>query len=324
MKRFVYALIFALALPAIFSPVLAQTDKELRSQRTAAHKERQDARKTRNQQINDAIRAYRDYSKELEQEYAPRLAELDTEFELTRVRLQAEQDARIVNAEADFQKKLSASMAESLTADVPDRLRKMEEQTKAWSKQLFGIREEAATLLHGERMSHEARKDALLDELDGRALAKAEELGLLRDLQPIVARPIGGAPTQTEESWNQREHKEVAKMRERIGHTLANHRHGARVRAWERDNQNEDFRLAGLEKRELHELEAQRSFTNAFLLQPAAGQAADYQALTTQLAELAQQERLIRIRYEQIRKENQIKRREDKKRLASGSEATAD
>lgn len=319
MKGFLYALTLALTLPMGFSPVLAQTDKELRSLRSDAHKERQSEAKTRNQKIDDGIRSYRDYSKLLEREYAPRLAELDTEFELTRVRLQAEQDARIVNAEAEFQKKLAASMAGSMKTDVPDRLRKMEEQTKEWSTQLFGIREEAATILHQEQMSHRARKDALLDELDQAALAKAEQLGLFDDPQPILAQPIGEGLTRTEEKWNEREEKKVTKTRERIKHTLANHRYGARLRAWERDNQNEDFRLAWEEKRELHELEAKRSFTNTFLLQPTAGQAADYQGFTAQLTELAQQEKLIGIRYEQIRKENQIKRRAQKKELASGS-----
>jgi hypothetical protein len=318
MKGFLYALVFTLTLPAAFSPVLAQTDKELRSQRTAAHKERQDVRKTRNQQINDAIRAYRDYSKELEQEYAPRLAELDTEFELTRVRLQAEQDTRIANAEAEFQKKLSASMTESLTANVPDRLRMMEEQTKTWSRQLFEIREEAATLLHGERMSHEARKEALYSDLDGRALAKAEELGLLQEPQAILAQPIGGELTRTEMNWNTREQKEIEKTRERISRTLANHRHAGKLRAWARQNLEDDFRIDWEEKRELHQLEAQKSFTNAYLVQPNSGQAANYQSIMAQLAELAQQEKLIRIRYEQTRQENKIKRREEKKRLAKG------
>lgn len=318
MKKMLYTLVFALTLPAFFSPVLGQTDKELRSQRTAAHKERQEERKTRNQGTNDAIQSFRAYTKDLEHEYASRLAEIETGFELTRVRLQAEQDARIVNAEADFQKKLSSRMTSPLAADVPDRLRQMEEEAKAWSRQLFHIRKEAATILHGERMAHEARKDALHSELDEKALTKAGELGLLNDLQPILAQPIDGKLTRTEENWNTREHKEIKKTRERIEQTLANHRHGPRVRAWERDNMDEDFRLAWEEKNELHELESQRSFANAFLVQPAAGQATDYQSFTAQLAEIAQQEKLIRIRYEQTRKENQINRRAEKKKLASG------
>jgi len=48
-------------------------------------------------------------------------------------------------------------------------------------------------------MANEQRKHELLSERDKKVLDKAEELGLTKDYQPIVARPIGDELVDVEE-----------------------------------------------------------------------------------------------------------------------------
>jgi len=161
----------------------------------------------------------------------------------------------------------------------------------------------------------EARKHEMLGEMDQAVLRKAESLGLAREPMPILASPIGGALTRPEEQWNERERKEVKTIAERNAKALAKYENGAKLRAWERANMEEDFRLASEERREFHELASQRMLFGAFMLQAEPSQPADVQLLTDRIAEAVQQEKLLKIRYDQIRKENAIQRREERRKL---------
>lgn len=310
----VFLMLFSLiALPA--GTAGAQTEKELRDQRSAAQKERNDKKKQRNQEISDASRELREHARELETEYREKLRQVDVDFELKRVELQAGHQAKVVTAEAEFQKKLSAAMMAPGAQDTPDRPARLEAEMKTISSELFRLKQEAAGIEHKERMAVEVRKHELLGELDQAVLRKADSLGLTREHAPILASPIGGALTRPEEQWNERERKEVKTIAERNRNMLAKYANGAKLREWERANMEEDFRLAWEEKRELNELASQRMLFGAFMLQADPSKPADAQSLTDRLAEVERQEKLIKIRYDQLRKENAIKRREERRKL---------
>ncbi|MFU8765216.1 MAG: hypothetical protein ACNA7T_11865 [Haliea sp.] len=302
-----------LALPQGYAPAFAQDDKELRAQRSEAHKARSEERKQRNQDLSDATRELRDYARELEAAYRPEAQELDTAFRLDEVRLRAEGAERVARAETGFQKDYTAALLGQGGELDAQRLQAMETNARAYGERLFALKRQAAEEVHRARMQAEADKDRLRDSLDQKVLARAAELGLTRDYAPIVARPIGGELTRQEEQWNQREEKEVANIAERNARQLAAYRNGQRLREWERANVEEDFRLQWEEAAERQALTAQHS-VYGMLLQPAQGEAAG-QAFMERAAELAEQERLIQIRYQQIKQENAIKRREEKKRI---------
>lgn len=302
-----------LVLPQGYTPAFAQDDKELRAQRSEAHKARSEERKQRNQDLADAARELRDHARELEAAYKPEAQEIDTAYRLEEVRLRAEGAERVARAETEFQKEFTGAMFTQGAEPDAQRLQALEANAKAYGERLFALKRQAAEEAHRARMQAEADKDRLRDSLDQKVLARAAELGLTRDYAPILARPIGGELTRQEEQWNQREEKEVAKIAERNAKLLAPYRNGQRLREWERTNAEEDFRLQWEEGAERQAITGQHS-VYGMLLQPAQGEAAG-QAFMERATELAEQERLIQIRYQQIRQENTIKRREEKKRI---------
>lgn len=316
MSRTIVAFMMLLSLVALPAGTAgAQTDKELRDQRSAAQKERNEKKKERDREIADASRELREHARELETEYREKLRQVDVDFELKKVELQAGHQAKVATAEAEFQKKLSAAMMAPGAQDLQQRMAQFEVEMKAMSSELFRLKQEAAGIEHKERMAVEARKHEMLGEMDQAVLRKAESLGLTREHAPILASPIGGALTRPEEQWNERERKEVKAIAERNGKALAKYANGAKLREWERANMEEDFRLAWEEKRELNELASQRMLFGAFMLQADPSKPADAQSLTDRLAEVDRQEKLIKIRYDQLRKENAIKRREERRKL---------
>jgi hypothetical protein len=155
----------------------------------------------------------------------------------------------------------------------------------------------------------------LLGEMDERILAEAESLGLTADYPPTLATPIGGELTRQEEQWNQRAERDAERTRERNAATLSKYVNGERLRTWERANLEEDFQLLWAERDELRGLDSQNAFFSTMMLPAGQGEEADPQALMDRLSELRQQEQLIKIKYEQIRRENTIKRREERKLL---------
>ena len=316
MSRTIAAFLMLLSLVVLPSGTAgAQTDKEARDSRSALQKERNEKQKQRNQETADASRILREHARERETEYREKLRQVDVDFELKRVALQAGHQAKVAAAEAVFQKQLSAAMTAPGPQGTQQRIAKLEAEVKSMSSELFKLKQEAAGIEHKARMAVEARKHEMLGEMDQAVLRKAESLGLAREPAPILASPIGGALTRPEEQWNERERKEVKTIAERNAKALAKYENGAKLRAWERANMEEDFRLASEERREFHELASQRMLFGAFMLQAEPSQPADVQLLTDRIAEAVQQEKLLKIRYDQIRKENAIKRREERRKL---------
>ena len=294
----------------------AQTDKELRDQRNAVQKERTAKKKQRDQEIAEASRELREYARELDTAYREKLRGVDVDFELKKVELRANHQAMVAAAEAEFQKKLSAAMTAFGAQEMQQRIATLETEMKAMTSELFRLRQDAAGIEHKARMEVELRKHELLAEMDQSVLRKAESLGLTREHSPILASPVGGELTRSEEQWNERERKEVKSISERNGKAMAKYVNGAKVREWERANMEEDFRLTLEEERELNELASQRSLFTAFMLQPDASRPADAQALTDRLAEANRQEKLIKIKYDQLRKTKAIERREARRQLS--------
>ncbi|MFO7642339.1 MAG: hypothetical protein R6X17_14085, partial [Candidatus Competibacteraceae bacterium] len=186
-----------------------------------------------------------------------------------------------------------------------------------YSDALFQIRKEAAERLHREKMTLIENQHALLDEMDERIVTEAESLGLTAEYPPILATPIGGELTRQEEQWNQRAEKEAERIQERNAGTLSKYANGEPLRAWERANLEEDFQLQWAERDELREPDSQHAFVNTMMLQVGQAEEASPRLLMDRLAEFNQQQQLIKIKYEQIRKENTIKRREERKRLTT-------
>ena len=307
-----------LALLLVMLPVTqvaqAQDERELKTQRSEAHKARSEERKQRSQRLADATRELRDYAAGLEANYRQEADALETAFRLREVELQAEHATRVTRAETEFQTQWTAALMGQGAVDA-GQLQAAEDRASAYAEQLFAIRRGAAEELHRARLQSQLDKDRLRDAVDEQVLARARELGLTRDYAPILATPIGGELTRSESQWNQREEKEVVKIAERNARLLAPYRNGKQLREWERANLDEDFRLKWDEEAERQALNTQRSFQSLFLQQSAQGDPAAGQNLMARAAELAEQERLIQIRYEQRRRENAIKRRDEKKRL---------
>lgn len=303
--------------PAMVATAISeQDDRELRTLRSEAQRERRQQRTLRNQQLTDAARTFRADAGNLEAEYKERVRVIDTEFKLEEVRLQAAQDTRVAALESELQKRFNASVMAMNGQDVAARAQAMEQESKAHQDRLFEVRKEGAATIHAARLHAEARKDAEFLEMDQRALRRAQELGLTVAPESILASPVGGELTRQEQQWNEQEHKEIERITDRHAKLIAGFVTGERLRAWERANLDADFQLAWQERSELHALESQQTFFNIFMMESGGGEEFDQQAFVDRLADNAEQQRLIKIRYEQIRKENVIKRREEKRALA--------
>lgn len=315
--KFVLPLLFLFFLAFDSSLTLAggKEDKELRQQRQAAQKERQQLKNERNRELADAARSFREFTQNLKTEYQGRLKDLDLEFELKQVELEAERKTKMAHAEAEYQKNLTGLIMSPDRQWTPEALKELEKEAKAYSDELFRLKKEAAEIAHKEKMAIETQKHALLKDMDSKAMEQAASLGLTDDYQPLLATPIGGELTSQEEQWNTREQKDVETIRERNLQTVSEFRNGETIRAWERRNMDEDFALKWEEKSELHEVESQQTLTNTLMLQMTQGQKVEHGDIMAQYAELAKKNNLIKIQYDQIRKKHAINRREEKKKL---------
>lgn len=144
---------------------------------------------------------------------------------------------------------------------------------------------------------------------------EAASLGLTKEYQPILATAIGGALTKQEVQWNDRGKKEVAKLMDRNRNTVKEFFHGEKLRAWERDNLNNDFKLKWDEQEELHKLNAEQTYYSTLLMQASQGGTAKQQDIMAKVAEINKQNQLIKIKYYSIRQKNNINRRTERKKL---------
>lgn len=318
MKNCLTILFVTIALIIPISQLHAKEDKELKKQRQAAQKERQAKKTEQNRENADATKSFREFTQNLKMEYSDLRKNIDLEFEFKQVDLQAERQAKMSEAEAEYQKKWSSLLMNPGELTNKDSLKKMEQEGKADSDELFRLKEEAAQIAHKERMASEKQKHALLQEMDNRAFEEAASLGLTKKSAPIMAMAIGGELTRQEKQWNEREEKEIEKIHIRNLQSIREYKNGQRLREWESKNLEEDFRLKWEEKRELHALESQLTFSNSLLMQSAQGGEVNQQEIMAKFAELGKQTKLVKIKYNTLRKKNSIKRRIEKKKLQEG------
>ncbi len=313
MTRILYFPLLALALASPLNLTAAEDSKELRKQRQAAQKERQAQKKERSQEISEATRAWREFTRELNTDNQEQVRDLDTEFELRRVELKADHGARVAGAEADYQKKLSNLFMRPGVEFDEQTVEKLQAQGRAFADELFALRKQSAEELHRERIANEQRKNELLTERDRMALDEASSLGLTGKYAPILATPIGGGLTKQEERWNEREKKEVVKLEKRNRKIVSAFRNGEKLRKWETEKLNVDFKLTWDEKAELHALDSEQIFYNAIFMRAAQEESFDQQEFMAKMAEVNEKKKLINIEYRKIRDQNRIKDREKKK-----------
>lgn len=315
MNRYLYLPLLALTL-VVHPGVEAADSKELQNQRRAAQKERQARKNDRSKALSDATRTFRDYVLELNLDYRDRVKALATDFELQRVALKADHDARVAGAEAEYQKKLSSLFMRPGSALDEETIEGLRAEGKAFADQMFALRKQGAEELHRARVENEMRKNALWSERDNLAMDQGATLGLTDSYEPILATPIGGDLTDQEERWNEREKKEVAKLMERNRQILREYRNGRALREWELGNLNQDFERTWNEQEELHALDADQIMYNALLMQAAQDGQVNQQKLMARMAEINEQKKLIAIKYRKERDEARIRRREEKKAMA--------
>ncbi len=315
MTRILYPWLLAVAIlypPGAFT---ADDSKELRKQRLDAQRQRQQQVNDRAKAINESTRVFREYSNDLKSEYREQLKDLDTAFELRRVELKADHSARIAGAEAEYQKKLPNLFMNPEAEFTEETVKSLQAEAQAYADELFQLKRQSAEELHAARLANEEEKHALLTEMDQKALEEAASLGLTDSYSPILATPLGDGLTEQEERWNEREKKTVAKLEERNRRTLSEFRNGAELRQWEIGNLSEDFKLIWDEKAELHALQSEHVFYNTLFMQAAQAEQVERQKIMAQMAELNEKTRLIKIEYRKIRDKNRITRREERKAI---------
>ena len=315
MTRTVCLPLAALLLFFQMSSAVGAESKELRKQRQEAQRERQTQKNERNKANNEATRAFRDYVRDLKTQYQEQVKALDIEFELRRVELKADHDARVARAEAEYQKKLSSLFMTPGTEVKEQTIEQLQADGKKYADELFALRKRAAEELHRESIAKEERESVLLAERDQMAMQEAADLGLTQRYAPILATPLGDGFTKQEERWTEQEKKEVAKLEQRNSKLLGEFRNGESLRKWEIENLNEDFKLTWDEKAKLHELDSEQIFYNTMFMQVGAGQQFDQQEFMAKLAEINEQKKLIKIETRKTNDKNKIKRREQRKKI---------
>lgn len=315
MKRILTLFLMAFMVLSYPGFASAADSKEVYKQRQDAQRERQQKKNERNRSLADATRAFRSYTQGLKMDYREQVRSLDTEFQLRRVELNAEHNARVASAEADYQKKLSSLFMNPEGELTDEHIQKMQADQKAYADVLFKLKKQSADELHAERIANQEKKNGLFDEMDKLALDEAKSLGLTDKYAPILAAPIGGELTRQEQQWNEREKKEVVRLEERNKKALSEFRNGTELRKWEIGNLNEDFKLTWEKKAKLHALESEQVFLNTLFMQAAQGKQLDQQKMMAKIAELNEKKRLIDIEYKKNRDKNRITRREERKAI---------
>jgi hypothetical protein len=302
------------------SPLMAGTDKELREQQKAAHKARDLQKRERTRLIREAQKEFKQYSRDLDIDYTRQVKALDVQFQLDRVELESNHAVKVADAEAEFQKKLLAHFMshKNDSSNSEAMLNSLQAEAKVFADELFALKKQSAQELHQARVGNEQNKNTLLTQKDQLVLGKAKALGLTEAISPIIARPIGDALTSREKKWNEKEQREVVKLKERNLKLIKGEtRNGEALRKWQIDNLDEDFNLTWEKHAELHALDFQARL-NSMILTPGQQNEPDRaQNIMSDMAELNKQKRLIEIKYKKIHEQNKIKRKSKKREILS-------
>ena len=306
-----------LVLALLLQPAYAMTaeDRALYDQRLEAQRERQKQVNERNREINEASRDFRSLTQELKAEYREKLRSLDTELQLRKVDIKAEHDARLATVESEYQASIMDAYMGTGGENTSRTPEQLGEETRAYAEKVYALKKRYAEELHAETIALEKRKDELMTEMDQKALDEARALGLMDNIAPVLATPIGGELTPQEQKWNDRENKAVVKLEERNRKTLSEFRNGAKLRQWEIDNLNEDFELTWQEKDEIHGLDAEQTIVNSMMTGYGQGGQVDSQQAMAKIRELGEKQQKIKIEYRKQRDKKRIERREERKKI---------
>jgi len=315
MSKMICRTLFLLIFVVSNFQTVANDAKELRKERQTAQRERQAQKNQRSKGLNEAKKTFRDSTRLLKTEYQEKVKDLDTSFKIQEVELKAGHSTKIAEAEAKYRISLSGVFMNTGNNVDETALEKMQDEGKKHADSVFNLKKQSAQELHEARLENEKQKNALLLERDQLALEKAAELGLTRDYDPILAAPVGDGLTDQEVKWNEREKAEVVKIKGKNLKSLGEFRNGEKLREWQLNNLNKDFKLTWDEKTELHALESQQVFFNTMFMQSAKGEEVDQQAIMARLAENDKKRQLISIEYKKNRDVNRIKRQKEKKDL---------
>lgn len=310
--RFTFLAFVFLQFPNVLQ---AADDRELYKQRVEAQRERQRQVDARNRKINDARRDFRSFAQPLKQDYREQARKLDTDLKLRKVDIKAQYSTKIADAEAAFQSKVMGMYANPEGTESAVTPEQLSAETKAHADKVYALKKKSAEALHAARMATEKEKDALMAEMDQRALTEAESLGLTGTYAPVLASPIGGGLTDQERRWNEREKEAVRKQQEQNRKLLSEYRNGAKLRQWQMGNLDEDFRLTWEEKDKLHALEAEHKLVSSLMASANQGGKVDRQKWMQQIQELGEKQRHIKSEYRAIRAKNRITRGEERRAI---------
>ncbi len=305
-------LLLMMSLP--YSTAFAKDDRALRAERNEAQKKRQQQVNERNKKNHAAMADFRDFTRDLNQEYQEKTRGMDTDYRMQKIELKAQRDMKIAEAESEMHQNISQLYLNPQSMDNLKAMEKFKVDMKSHQDKVFAIKKQAATDEHNEYIGVEKNKHKVMSERDQQALDKAKALGLLTKQQPILAKPIGGALTSQEERWNKREQKEVERMYSNNQRQLREYTKGAKLREWEINNKREDFKLKWQKKSEIHALQNEQAYYNSFI---AAGgnMRLKQQELSAKMAEISKQNRMVNIKYSKIDKQNRLKRNTERRKM---------
>ena len=289
-------------------------DRALQAERREAQKQRQQHKNERSREHRDALREFRNFANDLRQQYNERARELDTEYRLQKEELRADRQLKIADVDAELQKNISGLFLNPAASEQAS-MEKIKAEMKAYSDKAFAIKQEAARLEHEEYIHNEQRKHELLSERDDRVMGRAEELGLLSQPEPILASPLGGALTENEERWNEREHKEVQRLSDSNQRYLGEYLYGKELRSWQIENEREDFRLKTEKEEALHALNSEQTWLNSLMFSPNNAGANSTEDMAARLAEISRKSRKININYNKEGRQLSVLRREQRREI---------
>ena len=237
------------------------------------------------------------------------------DFDLNHAELQADHEARVAEAAAENEKKTMSLFVNSNYQIDQTALERLQIEAKIYSDELFALKKQFAEKIHQENIGFEKRKNKLLSGMDQDTLNKASELGMTKSLNPIIASPIGDLLTKTEQRWNEREKKEVIKLNEKNHKILGEFRNGKKLREWQLQKMDDDFKLTWEERSKLHTLDAQSLFFNSIMMQSFQGEQINHQELIDKISDINKKKKLINIEYKKIREKSRIKRNKERQNI---------
>jgi hypothetical protein len=316
MKKSIYIVLISVVFVFPLLNASAKESKVLREQRLKAHNERLAKKRQRTDEIAKAKKRYNLFERDLKAAYKPKLKELDTQFNLKRVELEANAKAKMAELESENRKAMMRYLMKPDRSRNKETIDKMKAEKSGYLSKLFALQKTSDKAIHEERIANEKRKNAILKQRDQLALDKAESLGLMQEYAPILARPIGGGLTKSEERWNEQEKKNSAQIKKNNRVILRKFEREKKIREWRIQNLITDFNLRCRKNEERHKIDSEVALYNALIIYSKENtNGVAQREYLTKLSDLDKKKQLITIKYKKIKEQNRIKRRAEEKKI---------